>query len=61
MIKSYIVTSDQHCPFHNRKVHEALLKFIKDFKPDGFVINGDFVDMYSISSHITGIRDLEMA
>lgn len=58
-IKSYIVSSDHHCPFHNREVHKAFLKFIKHFNPDGFIINGDFIDMYSISSHITGIRDLK--
>jgi len=60
-IKSYIVCSDHHCPFHNKVVHRSFLRFLKDFKPDGFVINGDFVDMYSISTHITGVRDLEMA
>mgnify|MGYP001564266324 FL=1 len=58
-IKSFIVCSDQHTPFHDKKVHQSFLKFIKDFKPDGFIINGDFVDMYSISSFIRGLTDLE--
>src|SRR3990167_4801793 len=57
--KSWIVSSDHHVPFHDQIIHKAFLEFIKDFKPDGFILNGDFVDMYSISRHITGIKDLE--
>lgn len=58
-IKSWIVVSDYHCPFHNINSHHSFLKFLKDFKPDGLVLNGDFIDMYSVSRHLRGIADLE--
>jgi predicted phosphodiesterase len=58
-IKSYIISSDHHCPFHNTTIHKSFLRFIKDFHPDGFVLNGDFIDMFTISSHLKGVRDLE--
>lgn len=57
-LKSYVVCGDQHAPFHDKRLHEKFLKFLKDFKPDGFLINGDFVDLYSISRHIRGVGDL---
>lgn len=36
---------DCHIPYQNKKALSSVLKFIPDFKPDVFVIIGDFIDM----------------
>ncbi len=56
----WVVSGDQHCPWHDETVHAAFLRFLKTFKPDGFVLNGDFLDVYSLSRYINGTLDLEM-
>ena len=38
-------------PFHDKRPLELVLRFAKQLKPDGVVLNGDIVDCYSISSH----------
>lgn len=59
MIKTYTVSGDTHTPWHSKWMHKGYLDFLKYLRPDGFIINGDFIDMYSVSRHITGILDLE--
>lgn len=49
-MKSIVVLNDVHVPFHNKNGVEAVLKFCRDQQPDAIVINGDFLDCYSISS-----------
>ncbi len=58
-IKRWVVSADQHCPWHEKEIHRAFLAFLKEFQPDGFVLAGDFIDMYSVSRFISGIQDLE--
>jgi len=42
-------------------VHATFLRFLRKFKPDGFIINGDFIDNYSVSRHLTGELQLELS
>lgn len=49
-MKTIVVFNDVHVPFHNKKGVEAVLKLCKEYQPDAIVINGDFLDCYSISS-----------
>jgi len=43
------VISDAHFPFENEKVINAFYAFIKDFRPQYVIANGDMVDFYSFS------------
>lgn len=45
-----VVANDFHIPFHDKKALKLLERFLRDQKPDVFVINGDFLDMWDISS-----------
>lgn len=44
-----IVCNDWHIPFHDKKLYKLFKLFVKDFKPEILVINGDFVDFWEIS------------
>ena len=44
-----VVTCDYHIPFLDQNVFNTMLSFTKKYKPNLFVINGDFMDMYSLS------------
>ena len=46
-----VVASDVQWPFINRKADDALNKFLSDFKPDIFVMNGDGIDFPTISDY----------
>lgn len=46
-----MAVSDVHLPFHDAWAWSCVLNAVKFFKPKLFVINGDAVDFYSISSH----------
>jgi hypothetical protein len=59
--QKWVVCGDQHCPWHDTTVHTAFLRFLKLYKPDGIIVNGDLLDCYSVSRHLTGAMDLEMA
>lgn len=47
--KRYLVLPDVHAPFHDEKLLTKICRYIKDSKPDGFVLLGDFLDLYSLS------------
>jgi predicted phosphodiesterase len=49
MKESWLVLPDYHVPFHNAVIHKKICKLIKEFKPYGIVILGDFLDMYSLA------------
>jgi UDP-2,3-diacylglucosamine pyrophosphatase LpxH len=49
--KKIVVISDLHIPGHHKVLFEKLTDFIADFKPDEFVINGDFLDVFSLSKY----------
>jgi predicted phosphodiesterase len=46
-----MVTSDYHIPFEDKKAVNVMLKYAKHYKPNVFVINGDFVDFYRVSKY----------
>lgn len=50
----YVVVSDVHVPYHDPVCLKAVCDLIKDVKPHGFVINGDFLDLAEISKHSRG-------
>jgi predicted phosphodiesterase len=49
MFKKVVVASDFHVPFQDDKAVGYFLRYIKEYKPNLLVINGDFLDMYSLS------------
>jgi predicted phosphodiesterase len=44
-----VVISDIHCPFQDKPLINAILKFIADSNPERLIIAGDLIDFYSIS------------
>jgi len=49
--KRYIILSDLHIPFHDVKLCDKVLEFMGKQNFDGIVINGDFLDLFSISRY----------
>jgi predicted phosphodiesterase len=49
-----LILPDVHVPFHNARLMGKVLKLARDIRPDQVVILGDFLDLYSISSHNKG-------
>ena len=49
--KRVMIFSDVHIPNHCPKAVKTMLSFMRDFKPDQIVINGDFMDFSGISRH----------
>jgi predicted phosphodiesterase len=45
------VLSDIHIPYHSEIAFQAAVKYCKKRKPDVVLLNGDFVDFYTISRH----------
>lgn len=46
----FIVISDIHYPFEDKKAIKAMLQFIKLHKVQTIILNGDILDMYDVSS-----------
>lgn len=44
------VISDIHIPYQDNDAVELMKAYVKDYKPDHFVINGDLLDFYSLST-----------
>lgn len=61
-LERHMFTSDYHCPDQNEKAIHALCAFIREFRPNFFHINGDFVNFSSVSKYdqdphfVTGLR-----
>jgi predicted phosphodiesterase len=47
--KKIAVLSDIHIPYHSLSALSAALDFIQSEKPDSIILNGDTIDMYSLS------------
>lgn len=43
-----------HSPFHNKELLDKIISCMHDVKPTGLILNGDFIDMNSLSSHDVG-------
>lgn len=50
-VKRYIVGADLHFPKLHRPTFDAMIEFIKDIKPSGFIFQGDQFDNEEISHH----------
>lgn len=51
---------DLHIPEHDQRSIASVLKYAKDFKPDTVLLDGDILDISSISSHVKGnLRAIE--
>lgn len=50
-MKTAVVLPDLHVPYHDNRAFTAVLKYIKDEKPDVIVQLGDFYDCYSLSRY----------
>jgi predicted phosphodiesterase len=44
-------------PYHDKRLWKIFIQWLKDIKPDRIVINGDFWDMYELSSFVRMDRD----
>lgn len=51
---NYLVLGCWHVPFHNKTLHEGVIKLMEDNKFDGLILNGDFLDCNSLSGHDKG-------
>ena len=49
-MKKVMVTGDYHIPYMNKGAYNVMKEYTKKYKPDVFIINGDLLDFYSISS-----------
>jgi len=56
---TYILMGCIHVPFHNAAFVGAALNLIRDIKPDGLLLCGDYLDMNSLSSHDIGKKPLD--
>jgi Calcineurin-like phosphoesterase len=52
--KTYIVAHDLHYPAYSKPTWNAMMEFIKDVKPAGFVFGGDQFDNQEIGHHTKG-------
>jgi predicted phosphodiesterase len=50
-IKRWLVLTDMHCPYEDKKSLAAVEAFMADHRFDGYLNLGDFVDLNCISSH----------
>lgn len=53
---THLLMGCNHIPFHDKKLHDAIINLIKDIGPKlvGFHILGDFMDINTLSSHDRG-------
>lgn len=50
-MKTYLIVSDLHVPYHCTKYTRLILKLIKDLAPAGIVQLGDAIDAFQISTY----------
>ena len=50
-LESVLIVPDTHVPYHDQRAWELVMKAAKWFKPERIIIQGDFPDFYSVSSH----------
>jgi predicted phosphodiesterase len=55
---------DVHAPFHNEKLVNRVLKAIRDAKPYGIILAGDFLDLFTLGKYsensLRQLRDLTL-
>lgn len=47
-----LLIPDCHIPYEDKRAWDVMMTVAKDVKPDVIVILGDFLDAYSVSSHV---------
>jgi hypothetical protein len=47
--RTYVVLPDQQIPWHDRELHEVVLRFLDDMRPHGVILSGDVVDLPQFS------------
>lgn len=50
-LEGWLIVNDAHYPFHDQLAITLVKQFAKDFKPDGIVFNGDWMDCFEISKY----------
>lgn len=50
----YLVGSDIHVPYHDGVCWEAFCALASDLRPNGIVLDGDFLDLLELSRHSAG-------
>jgi hypothetical protein len=53
-LETWVVAHDLHYPEYSKETWAALMEFIKDVKPAGFIFGGDQFDNNEISHHTKG-------
>jgi predicted phosphodiesterase len=51
LTETALIISDLHVPFHDKKLLQKICRVIVDTRPTHFIINGDFLDLYSLGSY----------
>lgn len=56
----YVVLSDVHVPYHDRRAVAGVCAYLADLRPHGLVFNGDILDLDEVSRHNAGsVANLE--
>lgn len=50
-LEKILFIPDCHIPYQDKRAFQIMMKVAKVFKPNHVIIMGDFIDMYSVSSH----------
>lgn len=48
-VKRVAVLSDLHIPYHDKDAIRTTIKYLKGYKPDCIILNGDIADIFSLS------------
>lgn len=55
-MRRWLFIPDCHRPDHDRKAWKIMMAGARAFRPDGIVILGDFIDCYSVTTHLKDPR-----
>lgn len=47
MSQLYAILPDQQIPYHDKKLHEVVLRWLDENQPYGLILSGDFIDLIS--------------
>ncbi len=57
-LERYVIISDMHAPFQDKALVGKVARLMLDVRPEGFIINGDGVDLYSLARFNADSLDL---
>lgn len=60
-VRKALILSDIHCPFHDLEALNVAIEYGISQKPDFVLLNGDTMDMYSVSDHQKDPRKRDFA